>query len=334
MIGKFALPLVLGVSTLSIPIPAMAQATEEAAVDPARLKLAEQTVAKLVPPGTYSKIMKDMMDQMAGGLVEQMMGMDAATLTKAGGAEASTTDTATGKTLGELAAEKDPDFKERMDITMRVMFAEMGTLMNEMEPVVRDALAKIYARKYSAKELSDMNAFFATPSGESFAGNFMSTFTDKEMMNASFGMMPKILEAMPAIMDKVEKATAHLPPLPNATKGAAADISWPDCSLDGDDSDCSTEEKVQAAAAEAKIGEDSDPLSEIAEGETADNPWYDEEKWAQADRKKVDTLGRQLDRLSAESDAAYSAQDKAYQAWKAARAEAIANARKKFKTSE
>ena len=77
---------------------------------------------------------------------------------------------------------------------------EMGDLMSAIEPTVREALAKIYARKYSAKELTDMNAFFATPSGSSFAGNFMSTFTDKEMINASFGMMPKIMEAMPAIM--------------------------------------------------------------------------------------------------------------------------------------
>jgi hypothetical protein len=42
----------------------------------------------------------------------------------------------------------------------------------------------------------------------------MSTFTDKELMQASFGMMPKIMEAMPAIMKKVEAATAHLPPPP------------------------------------------------------------------------------------------------------------------------
>jgi hypothetical protein len=77
-------------------------------------------------------------------------------------------------------------------------------------------LSSIYAKKYTLAELNDIGAFFATPSGASFAGNFMSTFTDKEMMQASFGMMPKIMEAMPAIMKKVETATAHLPPPPTS----------------------------------------------------------------------------------------------------------------------
>ena len=119
-----------------------------------------------------------------------------------------------GKSVGELAAASDPHFKERMDITMRVMFDEMGKMMNEMEPVARDALAKVYARRYSAQQLTDMKVFFATPSGSAFAADFMATFSDPEMMQAMMGQMPKIIEAMPEMMKKVEAATAHLPPLP------------------------------------------------------------------------------------------------------------------------
>ena len=72
--------------------------------------------------------------------------------------------------MAEIMAEMDPNFKERMDITMKVMFSEMGDLMSAMEPIVREALSKIYARKYSAQALADMNSFFATPSGTAFAG--------------------------------------------------------------------------------------------------------------------------------------------------------------------
>jgi hypothetical protein len=42
----------------------------------------------------------------------------------------------------------------------------------------------------------------------------MATFSDPEMMQAMMGQMPKIIEAMPEMMKKVEAATAHLPPLP------------------------------------------------------------------------------------------------------------------------
>jgi hypothetical protein len=332
------LSLSLTVSSFAIAAPAAAQAdavkTAPAPLDPARLKLAEQTVIKLIPPGTYSKIMKDMMDSMAGGIVEQMMGMDAAMMAGMAGEEAGSeaAEAAKGKTMGDLVGEKDPAFKERMDITMKVMFSEMGILMSDMEPVVREALSKIYARKYTARELTDMNTFFATPSGASFAGNFMATFTDKEMMEASFGMMPKMMEAMPEIIKKVEAATAHLPPLPKSAE--ATESAWPDCAVDGDESDCSDDDKALAAAVTTAIADEPDPLGEIAAGETADDPWYDQEKWTPADKKKVESLGSKYDALVEKSDAAFNKSDAAFRAWKDARGAAINAARTRYKAED
>lgn len=259
-----------------------------ALVEPARLKLAEQTVAKLIPPGTYAKIMKDMMDSMAGGLIEQMMGMDAAVIAGVAGEEegSEAAEVIKSKTMGDLAVERDPAFKERMDITMKVMFSEMGTLMSEMEPVVRTALSSIYAKKYSAKELADMNTFFSTPSGATFAGNFMATFTDKEMMQASFGMMPKMMEAMPAIIRKVEEATAHLPLLPKSE----------------------AEMTMEAAA---------DSVTEMAAAnsyaaETGEEPWYIEDNWTPANRKKATKLSKAFVNAAEKSEAASSIYDDAH----------------------
>lgn len=238
MLKSALLGLSLTASSFALTVSASAETpaattAAPAPVDPVRLKLAEQTVAKLIPPGTYQKIMKDMMDTMAGGIVDQMMGMDAATMAGMAGEEVGSeaAEAVKGKTMAEILAKADPNFKERMDITMKVMFTEMGDLMSAIEPTVREALAKIYARKYSARELADMNSFFATPSGTAFAGNFMATFTDKEMMDASFGMMPKIMEAMPAIMKKVQAATAHLP-LPPTPGGESAMEAAADATAD------------------------------------------------------------------------------------------------------
>jgi hypothetical protein len=188
--------------------------------------------------------------------------------------------------MADIAAEKDPNFKERMDITMKVMFSEMGNLMSEMEPAVRTAMASIYAKKYSVKELTDMNAFFATPSGANFAGNFMSSFTDKEMIKASFGMMPKVMEAMPAIMKKVEAATAHLPPMAKTEQEAAAD-----------------------AAIAAATGDDS-PYA----NETGDEPWYNEDNWQPVSQKKTAKLSKTYDAASEKSGAAYAAFEEAQMA--------------------
>jgi hypothetical protein len=286
----FALPVVAPLAAKAEEAKAPAATT--APIDPARLAIAQKTVGKLIPAGTYKRMMKDMMDGMAGGLIQQMMGMDASAIATATGAKEGA-DAAKGKTLGELAAEKDPNFKERMDITMKVMFTEMGTLMNDMEPVVRDALSKIYARKYSVKELTDMDAFFATSSGAAFAGNFMATFTDKEMIDASFGMMPKVLEAMPDIMKKVEAATAHLPPLP----------------------------KPDTEAADAMV---DDAAADPYANETGDEPWYSEDSWTPAQRKKVAAL-------SAKSDTASEQQTVAYDAYQSEYDKAVAVARDKLK---
>lgn len=214
MIRNCIFALAAGTATITLPAPVFAQevATEAAPVDPARLTLAQGIAGQLIPPGTYQKIMKDVSEQMASAMIDQMMGMDAATMMGTAGGDAA--EGTEGKSVGELAAAADPHFKERMDITMRVMFEEMGKMMNEMEPVARDALAKVYARRYSAQQLTDMKGFFATPSGSVFAADFMATFSDPEMMQAMMGQMPKIIEAMPEMMKKVEAATAHLPPLP------------------------------------------------------------------------------------------------------------------------
>jgi hypothetical protein len=312
MLKSAFIALLLTASPIAIASPVMAQtaAVKPVAtlVDPVRLKLAEQTVAKLIPPGTYKKIMKDMMDTMAGGIVEQMMGMDAAVIAGMAGEEAGseTAKAVEGKSLGDLAAEKDPQFKERMDITMKVMFAEMGDLMSEMEPVVRTAMSSIYARKYSAKELTDMNVFFATPSGASFAANFMSSFTDKEMIDASFGMMPKMMEAMPAIMKKVEAATAHLPPMP-----------------------VSPDETQMAMDSAADAVTDAAVAIPFAD-ETGEEPWYVEENWAPAARKRVKALEAKYGPLGAKSEAAGAKAGEAYARFEEAQSAATDEARKRY----
>jgi hypothetical protein len=285
----FALPMAAQAEDAKTPVAATS-------IDPARLAIAQKTVGKLIPAGTYKRMMKDMMDGMSNGLIQQMMGMDASAMASAMGAKEGA-DAAKGKTFGELAAEKDPHFQERMDITMKVMFTEMGSIMNDMEPIVRDALSKIYARKYSVKELSDMNAFFATSSGAAFAGNFMATFTDKEMIDASFGMMPKMMDAMPGIMKKVEAATAHLPPVPKADTGTAAEAAG---------------EMAEAAAA--------DPYA----NETGDEPWYSEENWTPAQRKRITAL-------NAKSEAAGEKQTVAYDAYQSEYDKVVASARDKLK---
>ncbi|MDP5280364.1 hypothetical protein Q9Q95_15655 [Sphingomonas sp. DG1-23] len=201
------------VLALALPGAAMAQAAPQTApADPARLAVAQKVVARLVPQGIYLRMMRDAFPQMMDGVIAQMSGLTAADL---GEKDES------GKTLEQIAAEKDPAFRERMTIMTRVMGEEMGKVMDKLEPRVRTALGKAFARRFTLQQLGDLDAFFATPSGAAFAKDYLLTFMDPEMMQEMSASAPEMVRAMPAIMKRVEKETAHLPPPPKPETDAA-----------------------------------------------------------------------------------------------------------------
>ena len=192
-----------------------ATSTTETSIDPARLAAAKITVDHLFPLGTYERMMKgtidQLMDSMLGGIAGITIG-DMASVSGDSGDEM--TEGEKAKSLGDVASDVDPHFEDRMKISTKVMMDEMVALMITMEPAIRTALTNIYARKYTAPQLAEMNNFFATETGGAFARDYMLVFADPEMIQSMMAMMPEIMGAMPEIMKKVEEATAHLPPAP------------------------------------------------------------------------------------------------------------------------
>ncbi len=195
--------LALAAALLAAPVPAWAQAATTTSIDPARQAVAEKVVAALVPEGIYVRIMRDQFPKMMDMMMARMAGMSPADIGEQGEG-----------TIGEAARKKDPHFEERMRIMTRVMGDEMGTLFGAMEPRVRAGLSRAFARKFTVAQLSDMQTFFATPSGAAFASEYLALFADPEFVSEMAGAAPEMIKAMPAIMKKVEAATAHLPPPP------------------------------------------------------------------------------------------------------------------------
>ena len=201
-----ALALALAAAQPAAPPPAPA-VPAPGPVDPARLAIAEKVVAALVPPGVNINIIRDKIPAMIDGMRAQMGNITPSDLGLPAGADGS-------ETMAQAAAKADPAFRERMSISTKVMFEEMGKIFGEMEPRLRAGLSRAFARKYSQQQLADMNAFFSTPSGKAFANDYLATFADPEVMTEMMRATPELMKAMPAIMKKVEAATAHLPPAP------------------------------------------------------------------------------------------------------------------------
>lgn len=203
--------------SLASPAFAQVQASAPAAVpDAARLSAARPVVDKLWPLGTYRRLMTGTMSKMMDGMLGSMFDMKASEMVgpydKSGKAAKAVGDAS----LGELAAQADPHFRERMKIMMDVMMTEMIPIMERMEPDIRDSLTKVYAAKFDTRQLAEMNAFFSTPTGAAYADQAMLVMMDPEIMKSIQGFAPELLRAMPAIMAKVEAATKHLPPPPKS----------------------------------------------------------------------------------------------------------------------
>ncbi len=148
---------------------------------------------------------------MTGSILDSVNNMPVRQLAAIGGLGEEDLDQLGETTLTEIMAIYDPAYRQRMEVSMRVMMGEMGKMMSQFEPNIREGLSIAYARRFTADELNEINAFFATPTGGAFAQDSMMLFMDPEIMDRMQAFMPQMMEEMPAIVEKLKLATSDLP---------------------------------------------------------------------------------------------------------------------------
>jgi hypothetical protein len=299
----------------------------EAPIDPARFALAEKTAALLMPDGVYEKVMAQtfstMMPDMMTGIFGSMKPSDIVPVEA--GSEAAL-DPNMNKTMSEIMAEEDPHFNERMAITMRIMGEKMAPVMRSLEPKLRTAMAKSFARKFSAKELGDMNVFFASPAGKAYAENYLLLMSDAEYVKATMEIIPEILPLVMGMEDDIKKATAHLPEPKNsgATGTLLNDVAMdvtklPPCGIDGDYADCKGADRDKLVAAYKAEGYDLATLekaqADYDAAQKAEEAKYAAEEaartakaaalraaWSAKDRTAVEKLEKQMEVQQGKAD--------------------------------
>lgn len=206
------LVLALLASVAGMAAPAVAQTTPVAeAPDTARLETARRVMGRLWPDGLYRRMMSGTMQQIVDSTMASMGQIPVEEMAKAAGRKEDLGDIK-GKSMAELMEAADPAYRERTRITIDVMMGEMIPLMEKAEPGIRESLAQTYARRFTAAQLADLDRFLATPSGSAFADQFFLAYTDPEVVQQMQSFTPELMKAMPAILTKVQAATAHLPP--------------------------------------------------------------------------------------------------------------------------
>lgn len=193
-------------------IAALPSAMAQQAADPARVAAARPVVDKIFPAGTYKRMMGGALSKMMDGMLGGVMHMPIAELARMSGIPASKLTGVSQASLEQVSAIVDPHFRERTKLGMDAMMAQMGELMNGFEPRVRDALTRAYARKFDTRELGEINAFFATPTGSRFASEYMAMSTDPDVLAEMQALMPEMMKKLPDMAQKANAATSKLPP--------------------------------------------------------------------------------------------------------------------------
>ena len=186
-------------------------AATSAPIAPAQLEAAKLVVAKVFPDGTYKKMMGESFTKMMDSMMDGMGDMPMRSIAAIGNLSEDQLAELGDTTLAEVMTIYDPQFRERMQIGTRAMMDSMTDLMGTMEPRMRDGLGRAYARRFTAQQLGELNAFFATPTGSVYAAESMLLYMDPEVMTEMTAMMPELMGKMPDMIKAMETSTAALP---------------------------------------------------------------------------------------------------------------------------
>lgn len=188
----------------------------------ARLPQAQRIIARMIPEGALGEMMGTTFDALLGPIMKMEGPTSMATVTEATGLSSSDLDL-DGAQSDELAAIFDAAWSERQAREMALFPAIMAEMMDLMEPGMRKAMAELYAINFTPAELSDIEAFFLTETGTSYARKSFAMASDPRIISASMEAMPQLMGAFAAMEQKFAEASAGLPPKRSFAQLSAAE---------------------------------------------------------------------------------------------------------------
>jgi hypothetical protein len=291
------------------------------AIPPAQLALAKKTTGALVPAGSLEKMMDNLYGKLFRGFLGEFGGVSDLMLSYKTGVESEKIAALDQPTRDKIADIFDPQRKAREEQIMANVKPIVSEVLRDLETPMRDGMAAAFARKFSADQLTQMNAFFATPAGSAYANEWMALQADPEVMLAIIRSVPpmigKWVDRAPELEGKFKDLPKEkqLTDLSDAELTKLAGLLQVDVQTLKDQRDLykSAEEASYDAASAADAAAEATDVA-MAEGDYG--PWYERENWSAEDRAKVEAI-------EAESSEVFGRSMEAQEA-------AIANARKRL----
>ncbi len=180
-------------------------------IDEQQLALARMTAGKILPDGTYGKMMEKTIDQMLAPMATLISQISPEQVSAVTGIEELSLYDLDEDALTRVGALIDPNAEKRGSRVMALMIPMMKEIFTDMEPALREGMARAYARKFSGAQLKELNSFFETPTGSFYASESFVLMADPEVMKASMQAMPMVMERMLGAMPAMEEDMKDLP---------------------------------------------------------------------------------------------------------------------------
>lgn len=180
--------LALGAAAAAFPAAAQtspAQQEAAPAVDPARLAVARRLIDQVSPPdrrdATLDQIMRPMMANIRRSLGESP----------------------------EFARlfEEQPSLRAQFDKFIDDELEHSISVARDAMPAMYDAMAQAYARRFTIDQLTDMERFFATPTGRAYAEQTPMILSDPAVQAAQRDAMRR---AFDGLQDRVKTMAAQM----------------------------------------------------------------------------------------------------------------------------
>lgn len=223
MIGRLIAAAAAAALMLSAPVSAqqtdaealaammtMFQAEPLTAEQESRLPMAQAIIDKIIPAGSLGEMMGSMFDQFLAPIMQLANQAPRGELARRLAIEPG--ELALGdEQIAESADILDPVRLERSARIAALMPTLMTRMMEVMEPSMRKAMAEAYAVHFTDRELDDIDAFFSTESGLSYARKSFAMSSDPRIIAASMESLPTIMGSLGEFETDLAAAAADLP---------------------------------------------------------------------------------------------------------------------------
>ncbi|WP_114227402.1 MULTISPECIES: hypothetical protein [Sphingomonas] len=167
--------------------------------DAARLVVARQAAITMFPNGTYASAMNGFIDR----TVDRVLSMSEADF------EAMIPPTAPRKNamakppstepLRVSLAKGDANFDAKVAAGKAFVQTTLVKFGDVAEPRFREGMARALARKFDARQLAEIQAFLATPTGAAYGREMIGMWFEPDVMHGMVAALPDMMRMMPDI---------------------------------------------------------------------------------------------------------------------------------------